>query len=357
MSAILGKMKQTLTKGCIDAVYYSPMLRLMNRASNTFTLQRRSDGRIGFPFVKKRTAKNVQVLAYHRVNDVRDPYFPGMPVAVFASHMEYLAAHYTVLPLEELVERMQRNDVPDNAVAITFDDGYRDVYLQAFPILKKLALPATVFLATCCIEGTQVLWHDKVFESFRTTQEPSLAHYGPEGRTFALRTVEERLAAQQAVLRFLRNLDEAERLKWIEHLVTKLFPEEEKTFSETMLTWEDIAHMHRERIAFGSHTITHPIMSKVSVEQARWEICESKRTIEQQVGSVVRSFAYPNGSRADFNDTTKELLREAGYACAVTTIFGTNSAGDDLFALRRGQPWEADLPTFATKLKWYKFCA
>jgi hypothetical protein len=53
---------------------------------------------------------------------------------------------------------------------------------------------------------------------------------------------------------------------------------------------------------------------------------------------------------------TKALLQEAGYICALTTIFGTNTYGHDLFALRRGQPWETDLPLFAAKLNWYKFC-
>src|SRR5262249_50228149 len=150
-------------------------------------------------------------------------------------------------------------------------------------------------------------------------------------------------------------LDSHERLEWIEHLTAKLLPKGSKSCTAMMLTWEDIKIMYVNGIAFGSHTVTHPIMSKICHDQIMWEIYESKRVIEQQLGSPVRTFAYPNGKTEDFDHTTKVLLQEAGYVCAVTTIFGANECGHDLFALHRGQPWEADLPSFATKMSWYKF--
>ena len=122
-----------------------------------------------------------------------------------------------------------------------------------------------------------------------------------------------------------------------------------------MLTWDHVRIMHENDISFGSHTVTHPILSRVPISRARTELCISKRVIEEKLGCPVKTFAYPNGKEEDFNETTKLLLKEAGYICALTTIFGTNECNQDLFALRRGQPWEKDLPTFAVKLQWYKF--
>ena len=167
--------------------------------------------------------------------------------------------------------------------------------------------------------------------------------------------MEEKLCAQQDVLRFLRSLDIHDRLVWIDCLITKLFPQGRENFSQMMLSWDDIKIMYANGISFGSHTVTHPIMSKISPEQAMWEIYESKKIIESHLGSPVRTFAYPNGKEEDFDHTTKALLQDAGYICALTTIFGTNAYGHDLFALRRGQPGETDLPRFAAKLSWYKF--
>jgi peptidoglycan/xylan/chitin deacetylase (PgdA/CDA1 family) len=87
----------------------------------------------------------------------------------------------------------------------------------------------------------------------------------------------------------------------------------------------------------------------VTLERAREEIVESKRCLEHRLGVPVRAFAYPNGRPGDFDQTTKRLLRDAGYTCAVTTSAGMNGPGQDPFELRRGQPWDEDLATFAVK--------
>ena len=113
--------------------------------------------------------------------------------------------------------------------------------------------------------------------------------------------------------------------------------------------------MHQSGIAFGAHTVTHPILSKLCISRAREEIYTSKRVIEEELRAPVRTFAYPCGREEDFNELTKSIVRDAGYMCAVTAIFGSNDSGQDVFKLRRGIPWEEDLPSFAIKLAWYKF--
>jgi hypothetical protein len=135
-------------------------------------------GKMTFPFIQKRRFRNLQILAYHRVNEEEDPFFPALTTAVFEQHMEYLASHFRVLPLVEAVTRLQTGDIPDNAVVVTFDDGYRDNYQYAFPILQQLSIPATVFLSTAVIGTKTVLWHDRVFSAFRETNAPVLQGYG-----------------------------------------------------------------------------------------------------------------------------------------------------------------------------------
>jgi peptidoglycan/xylan/chitin deacetylase (PgdA/CDA1 family) len=311
---------------------------------------------LAFPFVRRRCSRNVQILTYHRVNDERDPFFPAIPSAVFATQMEYLASHFSVCSLTEAVERLRTGDVPDNTVVITFDDGYRDNYIYAFPILRKFCIPATIFLATSSIGSGAILWHDRVFVAFRETREPFLRGYGKACRSYSLQTVAERLTAQQDILRFLRSLDECERAIWINRLVADLKVEERKEASHLMLSWDEVREMHQHGIAFGSHTVTHPILSTLSTERIEQEIYESQNAIAQEIGVVPTTFAYPNGSLEDFTPETKEILHDAGYICAVTTVFGANEPEQDLFELRRGGPWEEHLPTFAVKLNWYKFC-
>ena len=352
---MLSRTRSFIVKAFTFSLFYSKILDIINIFINYIQLNRNINSRIIFPYIKKRRVKNFQILTYHRINDDNDQFFTGMNIDTFEKHMKYLSDYYNIMPLEEIINRMKCNDIPDDVVAITFDDGYKDVYLNAYPILKKFSIPATIFLPTSCIDTGEVLWHDRVFSAFRETQRSSLPKYGIYEKTYPLETIEEKLRAQQDVLRFLRSLDTHDRLKWIDCLITKLFLKDKENYSQLMLSWDDIKIMHTNGISFGSHTVTHPIMSKISSEQVMWEICESKKIIESHLGSPVSTFAYPNGKEEDFDHTTKVLLQEAGYICALTTIFGTNAYGHDLFALRRGQPWETDLPLFAAKLSWYKF--
>jgi peptidoglycan/xylan/chitin deacetylase (PgdA/CDA1 family) len=290
------------------------------------------------------------------VNNEYDPIFPATPVDMFVEQMEYLAENYHALSLEDAVGRLICADVPDNAIVITFDDGYRDNYLNAFPVLRHLSIPATVFLATGAIGSEEVLWHDRVFSAFRETKVSWLNGIINDHRRYPLRNLEEKLSSQQEILRLLWALDDDERLSWIERLILKLEVCDRKERPNLMLNWDEIRIMQQHHIAFGSHTVTHPILSRSSVERIRTEIQSSKETIEKHLNVPVTTFAYPVGRSEDFNENVKMLLREAGYICAVTTIFGANEGGQDPFELKRATPWETYLPAFAAKLNWYKFC-
>jgi peptidoglycan/xylan/chitin deacetylase (PgdA/CDA1 family) len=121
-----------------------------------------------------------------------------------------------------------------------------------------------------------------------------------------------------------------------------------------MLSWAEVKIMSRAGIQFGSHTATHPILSRIDRGRAEREIVDSKRAIEAETGASVDAFAYPNGSPADFTQETKSLLRDAGYAYAVTTVAGPNEPGDDVFELRRATPWDDDIFAFGLRLHYNK---
>ena len=96
-----------------------------------------------------------------------------------------------------------------------------------------------------------------------------------------------------------------------------------------MLTWDDVKIMHKHGISFGSHTVNHPILSRLRMEKARCEIYDSKRIIEEKLGSTVTTFAYPGGKKEDFSEEIKEIVGDAGYTCALTAIFGANTIAHD----------------------------
>jgi len=292
----------------------------------------------------------VPILPLHRVNDDNDPFMPAMPTAMFAARMAHIARHYHVLTVEDLAQRLQEGRAPHNALAITFDDGYRDNLTHAAPILSRLGLPATIFLVTGYIDTPRALWFDRLAMAFKsgTARRVELS----DGRILALTTEKERLAALSAAWALLKLLPDDERSSSLEQLIQTLraVPERPKRL---MLGWDEVNALRGLGFSIGAHTVTHPIMSRLTQSQVRDEVYGSKAAIEKGVGASVRAFAYPNGQPADYSEAVTQVVREAGFTCAVTTKRGLNDANTPVLELRRGGPWEKHVPTYALKLAYY----
>jgi peptidoglycan/xylan/chitin deacetylase (PgdA/CDA1 family) len=346
-----------LQRWTLRGAAYFRLLSLLRRLLNLVQLKKSSTGEPAFPYIRRRRNRSIQILVYHRVNDENDCVFPGVPIEVFNEQMQYVAENYQVCTLDDLVQRLQTGDVPDNALAITFDDGYRDNYEHAFPILNRLNLPATVFLATDAIDSGRMLWHDRVFAALRETRTTALEEFGGNGSTYPLSTPADKRHALSQLLKFLWSLDDSDRSRWVEKLIQQLGIKAPMGCDGLMLSWDEIKTMSQRGIAFGAHTVTHPILSKLSPQQVKQEIRASKEIIEANVKMPVRHFAYPVGRREDFTEAVKEELKNAGFECAVTTIFGSNDAQQDLFELRRATPWDRDIDSFAVRLSYFKFAS
>jgi peptidoglycan/xylan/chitin deacetylase (PgdA/CDA1 family) len=327
----------------------------LSRLLNRVQLRRNSAGEPAFPYIGRRSSYSAQILVYHRVNDENDIIFPGVPIEVFKRQMEYLAENYRVHTLSDLAQRLQVGDIPENSLAITFDDGYRDNYLYAFPVLDRLNLPATIFLATDAIDSGRMLWHDRVFTALRETRSIVLEDFDGKGSTWRLNTPAEKRRALAQVLQVLWSLEDRDRSVWVERFIERLDSKQPERCDGLMLSWDEIKAMSERGIHFGAHTVTHPILSKLSSTQVKQEIRVSKETIETNLKTPIQHFAYPVGRREDFTDAVKKELRDAGFQSAVTTIIGSNDSKQDLFELRRATPWDQDIDSFALRLSYFKF--
>ncbi len=302
-----------------------------------------------------RRAAAFPILTFHRVNDDEDPFFPALSTAVFAARMRHIARHYVVLTVEELVSRMERGQVPRNAIALTFDDGYRDNLTRAAPILARHGLPATIFLATGYIGTPELLWFDRLALAFKTTTREELCL--TDDRTVPLDSAAARLRALSVTLDQLKRLPELERQRSLERLLALLRPGGLDRPKRFMLTWDEVDALRGLGFSIGAHSVTHAILSRLTSEHAWREIHGSKRAIEEALGVPVRAFAYPNGGAGDYNETVTRLVREAGFGCAVTTRHGLNSSATPCLELRRGGPSDQHLPTYALKLAYYRLAA
>ncbi len=351
----MSSVREGVQRAAASLLYRGGALRILLSAGDRWRLERGGGARRW----TRRTAPPFLILIYHRVNPRPSPFAIDVnPPDRFRMQMEHVAKHYRVLPLEDLWRRSRDGSLPPRSVAVTFDDGYADNHDFALPILQRLGLPATVFLVTGCIGTGVIPWHDRVLAAFeRTTRTEAVLPGSPEPVRWD--GLAARRAAAFRVLVALKPMDEADRLAGVARVEAALDAAAPANGADgpLMLGWDQVRAMHRGGFAIGSHTVTHPILSRQTTERVQDEVTRSKRAIEEAIGEPVTLFAYPNGRPEDYNQETIDLVRRAGYRVAVTTTFGANEPGDDPLLWKRGTPWETDLPRFALKLSYYRLAA
>jgi peptidoglycan/xylan/chitin deacetylase (PgdA/CDA1 family)/CelD/BcsL family acetyltransferase involved in cellulose biosynthesis len=293
-----------------------------------------------------------RILYYHRVNDDNDPFFPAISTELFDQEMRYVSRHYKVVGMSELLDRLEGGS-PEPVVAITFDDGYRDNYQNAYPILQRYGLTATIFLTTGSVDSGEPLWFEKLSLAVKKTEREYLDLEIDIPRRFWMRSLNERLETHGRIFKLLQQLEDPERRSRTDEILRQLGVDDSERRNK-MLTWDEVRLMKAQGMDFGGHTVTHPFLAKMSREQVAWEASQCKRRIEEELQLPVDHFAYPNGREEDFGAWNKEVIRSAGYRAAVTTIWGTNHRSTDPMELRRGGPWEETPEMFAYKLDWYQ---
>jgi peptidoglycan/xylan/chitin deacetylase (PgdA/CDA1 family) len=264
----------------------------------------------------------VIILLYHRVSPDQDNWFLAEPLSLqgFEEQVEYFSRTYELLSLDKLAYYIQqRKTLPKKALVITLDDGYKDNYLYAYPILKKHHAPATIFLATGHIGTERLFWYNKAKYIFQATllAKADLDDFGK----LRLRSRSDKLEAGSLVVERLKRMPERERNSLIEKLADALkvnIPED--LGKNAILSWDEVKEMSSDGIAFGAHTVNHPILTNVPLERAKWEIVQSKKDIEERLGQPVTAFAYPSGGHRDFNSQVANSVKEGGFLCAVTAI-------------------------------------
>ncbi|MGE5522224.1 MAG: polysaccharide deacetylase family protein [Rhodospirillaceae bacterium] len=278
------------------------------------------------------------VLMYHRTPAEPDPLLPEvLDAAAFGRHMALLARNFNVMALREACARLANGTLPSRAACITFDDGYADNERIALPILKRLGVPATFFVATGYMDGG-IMFNDAVIEAVRRAPagQHDLSALGL-GR-YVLNDVASRRAAIETLIAQLKYRAAAQR----SDLAGRLAAAMSSTLPrDLMMTARQIKRLHDEGMEIGGHTVSHPILALLGDDDAQVEITDGKRRLEQLVGAPVTSFAYPNGRPGgDYGPRDVRLVRDAGFTAAVSTVSGVASRGSDLFQLPRFGPWD-----------------
>lgn len=285
------------------------------------------------------------VLMYHRVLPAEDraASFSNDAIivepATFDRHLRWLRRHFRLVGVDELSRALRDGGrMDDYPCLITFDDGWEDNYRHAYPLLKKHAAPAVIFLPVDYIGTGRLFWQERMgellFRLYQRRGELSAETLNQFGLT-EIATLP--ASAARAAIKRLVNRHKARPYSEIDAQLEEL---QQLTGDggaagaapDRYFDWEAARTLQQDGIDLGSHASSHRILPRLSVEEVRAEVSDSKARLEKELGRPVRSFAYPNG---DYDDAVAAAVRDAGFDLAFTTERGTVAPGDPPFRVRR----------------------
>jgi peptidoglycan/xylan/chitin deacetylase (PgdA/CDA1 family) len=235
----------------------------------------------------------------------------------FTRQLSTLRRFTNIVPLEPALDALASGrPLPPRAVAITFDDGYRDNLALAVPVLERLEIPSTIFLVPQFLSGHVHAWWERLAWALRSARAREVTI---DGERSSLSGARELKAALEKIERNLKVLDHRARLQAVEDLVDELEPTRPYNAERLFMNWDDARQLARAGVAIGSHTMEHVILARETEHDQRAELAESRNALESQLDVPVKLLAYPNGTRLDYDGTTIDLARSAGYSQALTT--------------------------------------
>lgn len=285
-------------------------------------------------FAAYHTRSFPRIFVYHRFS--RFGSASTVSATAFAWQLDqFLKRKCSVLSLARYIEARQQNRGLENVVILTIDDGYRDFYEIAYPELKRRGMAATFFVTTDFIEGKIWLWPDRVryiLENANFDQE-----YFSLGDTVIPLELDNSEGIDNSwdkIVQYCIKISDAERkdlLARLEKQCQVQLPEiPPEKFAPA--TWQQLREMAENSIEIGSHTRSHPILSKIDPELLVAEIATPKQLLEERLQKPVETFCYPNSRPGDINEDVVTAVKKAGYSGAV---FGTDPTVQDLYLLPR----------------------
>lgn len=283
--------------------------------------------RVGSPLerVARRRPELIPILTYHRVVPVEDltgacPSTTSATPDQLRHQLRFIAEHRYALSIDELLRvRRGEQEAPSGSIMLTFDDGYSDFATAIWPVLKEHGLPAVLFVPTALISGNGPgFWWDRLWSSLLHTDRPATGPT-PVGE-LCLGSHPRAEHAHRRLRNVLKQMPHDELTEWVERLVAYLG---EGPPAPRLLSWDDLRRLEREGLTVGSHSATHPLLTRVSPSRRADELVGSLRTLRSELGSAPPVFAYPAG---EADDTVAADVAEAGYEIA----FGTRRGVVDL---------------------------
>jgi len=287
--------------------------------------------------IRSKLFSEVRILAYHRVFDLYDkekyPFdldLVSVSVSEFEWQMSYVKENYNPISFEVLIKCFESNTVlPENPIIVTFDDGYADNYFNAYPVLKKLSIPATIFVSTDYIGQGNTFWFDWVSFIINKCPQSEIVIDELNEKIILDDSSKNRRIIGSRLINRLKRINNNIRLDVLNELQNKygdILAGEENDIKKLSypLDWSQIIEMSKNGVEFGTHTASHPILTSLTDTELKNELVKSKCILQEKIGKEILVMAYPNGMIGDYSENVIKMAKTSGYKLALTYIAGCN---------------------------------
>jgi len=290
------------------------------------------------------------VLIYHSVHQDPDAFAHTIgtgiihPALAFAEQMDLLARHFSPVTLDQVRQfLLGRASLPRRAVAVTFDDGFRDNCEVAAPILARHGIQASFYVTAGCLKTGKPPWFCRLRYAFHAAPDEPWNDPAGGGR-WDLADAAARSEAQTIAMRHCATLAGERQQEWLASIERSLGVPPSSQMDRIMLQASHVQALRAAGHVIGSHTMTHPNLAHVSLDDARRELRESKAALESCLGEPVRHFSYPHPALSPhWSPPTRAMTGELGYETAVTCDCERARAGrDPLLIPRLAAPMDLD---------------
>tara|TARA_B100000795_G_scaffold239743_1_gene201559 strand:- start:92 stop:1051 length:960 start_codon:yes stop_codon:yes gene_type:complete len=305
-------------------------------------------------FSSEELNSNLVILLYHGVTDAKSigiENFSGKHISAneFERQMFFIKKNCNVLSLDDIVEIHRNNDKwPKNSVAVTFDDGFKNNYTTAVPILKRLNIPATFYVCSGMIESNKMFWVDKIEDSINFTDLKKIRILLESNTDFELDSKDKRIFAVSEIKKFCKKVDVNSKERVLNSLkdLTKIEPKPSNAKNYEMLSWDDLKSINDDPLfTIGCHTLYHDIMSSHNDEKRMFRDVElSIGLLEFNLNENIIHYSYPEGQKNDYNQRVIDKLKESKIVCSPSAIHGINPHHTDIFNLFRIMPGFMGMP-------------
>ncbi|MBX3437913.1 MAG: polysaccharide deacetylase family protein [Planctomycetaceae bacterium] len=295
--------------------------------------------------------RGLLVFNYHRIGTPAGSPFDwelwSATAEDFDAQVAHLVRDFDVIGPDDLQHALGTR-TRGRCVMLTFDDGYRDNYEIAFPILKQHRTTATFFVTTGFLDEPRLAWWDEIAWMVRTSEMPGMASNEWTGERMEF-DAPARSVAIRRLLEIYKQLDGRETDRFVAFLAdaTGSGRARSEHAADLWMTWDMVREMRHAGMSFGGHTVTHPVLSRLDADAQSREIRECKRRIECELGEPINTFSYPVGGRDTFNAATRNALRTHGFRWAFSYHGGyAPTAGDQFDIPRTAVERDVTLPRF-----------